>query len=240
MRNLLLIPEPGEAFHNTDTVLQYAQARTRVIEKAPADLLSRDIELMVSFEDQGITFTGTIKLADFGSGFLSVDGSTGRTRWDMKAPERLECDLERWEGNAWGLPANIWALGCTILELITGNVFFQGPGKIPWRMWTDKTFVRVVGRKLGNLEHELRAFLRVHARSDMTNAERTVDEKMIKGMLRGTAEDRLTIDGSKLLGKSWCKLEALWSCCMVHELFNRFGLVWSSMQEIVAGQRQLS
>jgi serine/threonine protein kinase len=148
----------------------------------------------MSFEDHGITFTGAIQLADFGSGFLSVDGGTSKTRWDVKAPERLKCDLERFEGNAWGLPADIWALGCTVLELVTGSVFFQGPGKIPWRMWTDKTFVGVVEKTLENLEHELRAFLRVHARSDMTNAEPTAVEKLIKGMLRGTPENRLMID----------------------------------------------
>jgi hypothetical protein len=71
-------------------VLQYAQTRMRIVEKAPADLKVQDIEPMKSFlKDHGIAFTGAIQLADFGSSFLSVDGGTGKTRWDVKAPERL-------------------------------------------------------------------------------------------------------------------------------------------------------
>jgi serine/threonine protein kinase len=111
----------------------------------------------------------------------------------VKAPERLACDFGHFKGRSWGLPADIWALGCTILELITGSHFFQGVEDVPWREWTDAIVIGVVERRLENLEHELRAFLRAHARSDTTDAERAALEKVIRGMLRQTPQDRLTI-----------------------------------------------
>lgn len=169
-------------------MLLYAQSRERIVDTHPEELTQPVIEPMMSFfKAHNIIFTGAIKLADFGSGFISAKGGTGKSRWDVKAPERLE-------NKAWGLPADIWSLGCTILELVMGKHFIQGPAPIPRREWTDEIFLELVEKRLANMEYDVRAFLCESKMSDMTNAEQTVIEEMVIGMLRRRPEARLEMD----------------------------------------------
>ncbi|KAL5114581.1 hypothetical protein ACEQ8H_007550 [Pleosporales sp. CAS-2024a] len=141
---------------------------------------------MSFFSDHSITFSGSVKLADFGSGFVASEGGSGAVLWDAKAPERLE---EKF----WDLPADIWALACTILELVAGRHFFRDPSEVLRRNWTDEMFLAVVDEKLNDVAKEIETFLRDHMRDDMDTSESDMIAKLALGMLRRSPGDRMDI-----------------------------------------------
>jgi serine/threonine protein kinase len=133
-----------------EIMVSYAQPRKNLVDIHPADLTASAIQPMSAFfSEYKVPFNGAIKLADFGSAFLANDGGdkdcTGKIPWDVKSPERLEDE-------AWGLLADIWALGCTIVEPFTGRQFMQGSSDIPWRRWTNDILLGVVRGRLADPE----------------------------------------------------------------------------------------
>jgi serine/threonine protein kinase len=191
-RNLLLIPTPSIIFRDIEIMVSYAQARKNLVDIHPADLTASDIQPMSAFfSEHKIAFNAAIKLADFGSAFLANDGGdkncTGKIRWDVKSPQRLE-------DKAWNLPADIWALGCTIIELFIGKQFMRGPPDIPWRQWTNEILLEVVRGRLADPAQGVHDSLNGHGRSDITSAELSSVEEMAVGMLREWPEDRLKAD----------------------------------------------
>ncbi|CAD5327646.1 unnamed protein product [Arabidopsis thaliana] len=63
---------------------------------------------------------GAVKLADFGLAKVIDIKSLGRTPyWNWMAPEVI---LNPKDYDGYGTPADIWSLGCTVLEMLTGQI----------------------------------------------------------------------------------------------------------------------
>lgn len=142
------------------------------------------------FADNDITFTGVIRLADFGSAFEAAKGGNDLTRWEVKAPERLE---ER----QWNIAADVWALGCTIVELATGRQLFTGPVDIPRLNWTNETFLDVVNKEMfkhrsNMMKQKLHAKLKDYDASNVFGANMDVVQ-LLAGMLTRDPEERHTM-----------------------------------------------
>lgn len=77
-------------------------------------------DMMSFFAENDMRFDGRVLLTDFGSSYegQGPEWLTGDARFVINAPERLE---ER----AWGLPSDIWSLGCTIIEVLAGIEIFR-------------------------------------------------------------------------------------------------------------------
>jgi serine/threonine protein kinase len=175
-------------------VLSYIQARRPFVDKHPEDLQDTDAQPMLSFfQKHDITLSGAIKLVDFGGAFLAADGGKGDSiRRDVAAPERLE-------GEPWGLPADIWALGCTILELVTGERLFH-LNHIPLQERTDGHSIELTRKRLGadetdtaHLKQVVRKVVDRRSVSGVTPAELDVIKEIGVGTLRWRPEDRMDI-----------------------------------------------
>jgi len=150
------------------------------------------------FEKTGIVFSGSVKLADIGSAFLAAHGTRAdNVRWDVEAPEILQHQL-------WGLPADIWALACTMLELVTGRASFMP--QLGRQSWTDQLWLDEIGGKLAGDQHSgenfgrnLREFLEEGTKGDLADDAVDALAEMLVGMLRCDPEARLEIDEVRCL-----------------------------------------
>lgn len=202
-RNLLLVTDPPISTLTLGAVSAYAKTRSSLVRVHPGELQASDVEPSIAFlKSIGVRFTGAVKLADFGSGFTEKEGGMGGgILWEAKAPERLT-------GSTWGLPADIWALGCTVTELATGRHLFSA-SPVPRSEFNADLFIRLIAEKLGEddateekLRQELRTFLREPDDSEIANAELTSLEGMGLGMLRRSPSDRWSIVEVQ---RFWCR-----------------------------------
>lgn len=123
----------------------FLTARKPILDQRPSALLPSDVRSMTDFFKQvGIGFNGSIKLADFGSGFVVDDGKRRGdlgVRGDVESPERME-------QKDWGLPADIWSLGCTVIEVLTGRLFFRMSEQLK-KKWSDELGLEMIRNRLG-------------------------------------------------------------------------------------------
>ena len=85
--------------------------------------------MLAFLDDKRIDFNGSVMLADFGSAFLETDSTRPKEN-----PYLVVTSPERLRAKYYGLPADVWSLGCTILELVTGREIFR-PKREPSSDW---------------------------------------------------------------------------------------------------------
>jgi serine/threonine protein kinase len=193
----LLVPSPLLSTWIEETISAFLAARKPVFGQRPDSLSSSDTQGMIAFFEQGnIRFDGCIKLADFGSGFTSDDG--GRrgdlgVRGDVESPKRME-------QKNWGLPADVWSVGCTVLELLTGKLLFKMLGEL-MKKWSDELGLQMLRDTLGSdrtsddsARSAVRAFLAgEYQRSDVTSHEIGLVEEVAARSIRWSPEARSEI-----------------------------------------------
>lgn len=69
-----------------------------------------------------LLYDGEAKLSNFSSSALIL--GTGNQNFGVKMFKHDYRPLEVWENDQWGLSADIWALGCTLYEIIYGQKLF--------------------------------------------------------------------------------------------------------------------
>lgn len=70
-----------------------------------------------------IIYENTAKLSDFGSSAIIIGDGDQVFNTKMYSPQYRAPEV--WENNQWGLAADIWALGCTIYEMIYHQPLFK-------------------------------------------------------------------------------------------------------------------
>ncbi|KAK6370016.1 hypothetical protein LTR64_005256 [Lithohypha guttulata] len=118
-RNLLLLPSSPISQWSDEQLQTYMSSRplhVHAAELGPKHMSST----MSFFAENDISFNGRIFLVDFGSAYQGQgpEWLIDDARFVTNAPERLE-------GHAWGLPSDIWSLGTTIIEILTGTEIFR-------------------------------------------------------------------------------------------------------------------
>ncbi|KAE9365027.1 kinase-like protein [Stipitochalara longipes BDJ] len=114
-RNLLLIPNRPLSTWNEKQVLEYFVKKPTGI-PAPRIELMHMQPLMDFHHSHGLSFDGRVVIADFGSAYeaSNLERTWAPTRFVSTAPEKLL-------GRRPDLPGDIWSLGCTIVEVLTGK-----------------------------------------------------------------------------------------------------------------------
>jgi serine/threonine protein kinase len=73
--------------------------------------------------DNILVFDSIAKISDFGSSSLII--GKGKQRFNEKLYTRTHRPPEVWYDDEWDLSADIWALGCTLYEILYGEPLFQ-------------------------------------------------------------------------------------------------------------------
>jgi serine/threonine protein kinase len=142
-RNLLLVSNPPLATWTEKEVLEYFDKKpTRI--PAPS-IEAKHIQPMMEFhQSQKISFDGRIVMADFGSAYQASNSERtwAPTRFVSTAPEKLL-------GQRPDLPGDIWSLGCTIVEVLTGKELWRAkePESAP-ESPDDRNFVKRIISKI--------------------------------------------------------------------------------------------
>lgn len=185
---------PSLSAWGDEAVLAFLAARKPIMDQRPGSLSSSDTQgMMAFFKDANIRFDGSIKLADFGSGFVANDGSRRGdlgVRGDVESPERME-------QKDWGLPADMWSVGCTVLELLTGKLLFKMLDEL-MKKWSDELGLQMLRNTLGSdsasddsARPAVRDFLLgEYHRSDVTSHEVGLVEEMAAQSIRWRPETR--------------------------------------------------
>ncbi|XP_031390537.1 mitogen-activated protein kinase kinase kinase 1-like [Punica granatum] len=136
---------------------------------------------------------GSAKLADFGLAktIKDVNSCQGTANW--MAPEVVSCSK-----TPYGLPADIWSLGCTVLEMLTRQIPYS---HLEW----FQALLRIESGKLPKIPHSLsrdaRDFVKQCLRVnpvDRPTAAQLLDHPFVKRPLSNSPTSPLTIDSPDL------------------------------------------
>ena len=194
-RNLLLVASPDPSQWLTEEVLAYAAARPLAVR--PSKLTRGNVEPMMHFlQSKGMFFSGSIKISDFGSAFVdAASASSTPVRFVVKAPER-------WQGQTFGLPSDIWSLACGIVEIVSGASIFDtamdlntDPEGFTIRDRMREICSDVEQPNTARLKSELRNFWTQPALANGVSVDELARlEELLLQMLRLDPKDRLTIE----------------------------------------------
>ncbi|KAK3733690.1 hypothetical protein QZH41_008484, partial [Actinostola sp. cb2023] len=128
-------------------LLQYVESRNERLSEVEAKRILRQlVEAVMYLEDNGILHNdlkaenilvdvsdgGNVKIIDFGLSWVLTDepitGFVGT--YALCPPEYRE------NHEYFGREANVWALGCILYDVFTGNVPYCGPNDAAWRSLT--------------------------------------------------------------------------------------------------------
>jgi serine/threonine protein kinase len=200
---LLLIPNQLVSIWDEKQVLEYFAKKPTGI-PAPRIQL-KDMQPLMDFQQShGISFDGSVVIADFGSAYeaSNLERTWAATRFVSTAPEKLL-------GQRPDLPGDIWSLGCTIVEVLTGKDIWypREPEVANNKQEGDKMFVqRMVSKikfalgmqpeKVFEFPEDRRLLLELIGELwpvEATCEERAWLEELLKGIFKYEPSERVTV-----------------------------------------------